>query len=222
MTTAVVSTPTAQPLTRRPSYAKYVGAKVLGAFGSLFFVLVVNFFLFRVLPGDPARTLGRGRFKTTEQLEAFRHTYGLDQSLSHQFLTFLQNTFTGQLGISLRYRVPVSDLILDRISQDIPFYRAILKKAVADGTVVFAAFAPVAAAVVLLWPTRWRTSRTKFCALLGRWKPTRSAPRRPSRSWRRQGSCWNSSAGGKGMCRKNPMRRSGRIARSIAGTSCSW
>ena len=39
-------------------------AKLLGALGSLFFVLVVNFFLFRVLPGDPARTLGRGRFRT--------------------------------------------------------------------------------------------------------------------------------------------------------------
>ena len=45
---------------------------MLGALGSLFFVLVVNFFLFRVLPGDPARTLGRGRFRTEEQLEAFR------------------------------------------------------------------------------------------------------------------------------------------------------
>ena len=32
----------------------------------------VNFFLFRVLPGDPARTLGRGRFRTEEQLEEFR------------------------------------------------------------------------------------------------------------------------------------------------------
>jgi peptide/nickel transport system permease protein len=114
VTTTVVSTPTTQPLTRRPSYAKYVGAKVAGAIGSLFFVLVVNFFLFRVLPGDPARTLGRGRFKTAEQLEAFRHTYGLDQSLFQQFLTFLQNTFTGHLGISLRYRVPVSELIMDR------------------------------------------------------------------------------------------------------------
>ena len=48
--------------------------------GSLFFVLVVNFFLFRVLPGDPARTLGRGRFRTAEQLETFKRTYGLDQS----------------------------------------------------------------------------------------------------------------------------------------------
>lgn len=115
MTSAFVSAAPAVPVTRRPSYAKYLGAKVLGAFGSLLFVLVVNFFLFRVLPGDPARTLGRGRFKTAEQLEAFRHTYGLDQPLFQQFMTFLRNTFTGQLGISLRYRVPVSDLILDRI-----------------------------------------------------------------------------------------------------------
>ena len=80
---------------------------MLGSIGSLFFVLVVNFFLFRVLPGDPARTLGRERFKTPEQMAAFRHTYGLDQSLPQQFVTFLKNTFTGQLGISLRYRVPV-------------------------------------------------------------------------------------------------------------------
>ncbi|NUR09787.1 MAG: ABC transporter permease [Nocardioidaceae bacterium] len=115
MTTAIVSTPTTQPVSGRTSYARFVGAKILGALGSLFFVLVVNFLLFRVLPGDPARTLGRGRFKTEEQLEAFRHTYGLDQPLLQQFLTFLHNTFTGDLGVSLRYRVPVSDLIWDRM-----------------------------------------------------------------------------------------------------------
>ena len=100
---------------KRRSYGRYVAGKVLGAVGSLGFVLVVNFFLFRVLPGDPARTLGRGRFRTEEQLEQFRATYGLDQPLPQQFLTYLQNTLTGDLGVSLRYRVPVSDLILDRM-----------------------------------------------------------------------------------------------------------
>jgi peptide/nickel transport system permease protein len=49
----------AQP--RRRGYASYVGLKVLGAMGSLIFMLVVNFFLFRVLPGDPAKSLGRSR-----------------------------------------------------------------------------------------------------------------------------------------------------------------
>ncbi|MFC5175451.1 ABC transporter permease [Nocardioides taihuensis] len=100
---------------RRASYARYVVGKVIGSVGSLFFVLVVNFFLFRVIPGDPARTLGRGRFRTEEQLEEFKAAYGLDQPLPQQFLTFLKNTFSGDLGVSLRYRVPVSDLIVDRL-----------------------------------------------------------------------------------------------------------
>src|SRR4051794_10531042 len=103
----------AQP--RRRGYASYVARKVLGAVGSLFFMLLVNFFLFRVLPGDPARTLGRGRLSTQAQIDAFNETYGLSQPLPQQFLTFLRNTFTGDLGISIKYRVPVSDLILDRL-----------------------------------------------------------------------------------------------------------
>ena len=105
----------AETSVRRGTYARYVGARVLGAIGSLFFVLVVNFFLFRVMPGDPARTLGRGRFRTEEQLQAFKATYGLDQPLIQQFFTFLKNTAQGDLGVSLRYRVPVSELILDRM-----------------------------------------------------------------------------------------------------------
>ena len=115
MTTLTASPEAAPTAVRRRSYARYVGGKVLGALGSLFFVLVVNFFLFRVLPGDPARTLGRGRFRTEEALDRFRSQYGLDQPLAQQFLTFLKNTFSGDLGVSLRYRVPVSDLIMDRI-----------------------------------------------------------------------------------------------------------
>jgi peptide/nickel transport system permease protein len=105
----------AHRVAKKRSYGRYVGAKLVGALGSLFFVLVVNFFLFRVLPGDPARTLGRGRFRTAEQLEEFKRTYGLDQSLPEQFVTFLKNTFTGELGVSLRYHVPVSELIADRM-----------------------------------------------------------------------------------------------------------
>ncbi|HEX5562323.1 MAG TPA: ABC transporter permease [Nocardioidaceae bacterium] len=115
MTTTLVTAPTTSPVGRHRSYGRYLAGKILGAVASLFFVLVVNFFLFRVLPGDPARTLGRGRFSSAAQLAEFRHTYGLDESLPRQFVTFLHNTFTGQLGISLRYRVPVGDLIWERL-----------------------------------------------------------------------------------------------------------
>ncbi|CUR60215.1 putative peptide transport system permease [metagenome] len=101
---------------RTRGYGPYVLGKLAGAVGSLFFMLVVNFFLFRVLPGDPARTLGRGRFTTEEQLNAFNQTYGLDQPLPQQFLTFLKNTVSGDLGVSVRYPgTPVSELLLDRM-----------------------------------------------------------------------------------------------------------
>jgi peptide/nickel transport system permease protein len=115
VTIGAVTEAPAPPRIRRRSYSRYAAGKALGALGSLGFMLVFNFFLFRVLPGDPARTLGRGRFTTPEQLEDFNRTYGLDQALPQQFVTYLQNTLTGDLGISLRYRVPVSDLIVDRM-----------------------------------------------------------------------------------------------------------
>lgn len=105
----------ARPAKGRGTYGRYLGGKVLGSLGSLFFMLVVSFFLFRVLPGDPARTLGRGRFTTPEQMEAFNQTHGLDQPLIQQFMTFLTNTLSGDLGISVKYNVPVSELIVDRM-----------------------------------------------------------------------------------------------------------
>jgi len=95
----------AQP--RGRGYLTYVGLKVLGAMGSLCFMLVVNFFLFRVLPGDPAKTLGRGRLTSQAQVDAFNKTYGLNEPLPQQFLTFLKNIVHGDLGISLQYRLPV-------------------------------------------------------------------------------------------------------------------
>ena len=104
-----------QQRARNRGYGRYVLTKVAGAAGSLAFMLVVNFFLFRVLPGDPARTLGRGRFTSSEQLKAFDKTYGLDESLPQQFVTYLGNLAHGELGISLKYRAPVSDLILERM-----------------------------------------------------------------------------------------------------------
>lgn len=106
----------ARPATKgRRSYGRYVGGKILGSLGSLAFVLVVNFFLFRVLPGDPAHTLGRGRLASPEQVAEFNRTHGLDQPLFQQFFTFLKNTLTGDLGISLKYNQPVSQQILQNL-----------------------------------------------------------------------------------------------------------
>jgi peptide/nickel transport system permease protein len=95
--------------------SRYVWGKVAGSLGSLAFMLVLNFFLFRVLPGDPVRTLARNRLVSQKQIDELTATLGLDQPLHVQFVTYLKNTFTGELGLSFKYRLPVSELIVDRL-----------------------------------------------------------------------------------------------------------
>ncbi len=95
--------------------SRWVASRVAASFGTLAFVLVFNFFLFRVLPGDPARNLTRNRQIPAEQVEQLRQDFGLDEPLLQQFLTYLKNTFTGELGISYKFRAPVSEVILDRL-----------------------------------------------------------------------------------------------------------
>jgi len=63
-------------------------------------ILSFNFFLFRIMPGDPARSIaGHGQL-TEEQRETVYRLFGLDQPLHIQFLLYLRNCFTGQLGYS--------------------------------------------------------------------------------------------------------------------------
>ena len=70
--------------------------------------------------------------------------------------------------------------------------------------------------------TSRRARETKFSAATRRWKPTRSQASRPRRTSSRHGSRMNSSWGGNGMWRKNPIRTSGRSSRRNSGTSCRW
>jgi peptide/nickel transport system permease protein len=112
---AEAETQPSQPGRRRSGRWRYIGSKLLGSFGALMFVIVFNFFLFRVIPTDPVRTLARNRLVSEEQVEELTRTLGLEESLPQQFLTYLQNTFTGEFGLSFRYRQPVGEIVLDRL-----------------------------------------------------------------------------------------------------------
>jgi len=78
------------------------------------FVLVgicaVTFLLIHAAPGDPARLIAGDR-AGPETLAAVRQEYGLDQPLPVQFLRYATGVFRGDIGVSLRYKRPVSDLI---------------------------------------------------------------------------------------------------------------
>ena len=72
--------------------AKFVLLKVGGALATLAFVVVFNFFLFRVVAGDPVASLFKGRNLTPTQREELRHQFGLDGTKLDQFWSYVQQT----------------------------------------------------------------------------------------------------------------------------------
>jgi peptide/nickel transport system permease protein len=94
------------------STARVVGSKVLRAVVTLAFVVVFNFFLFRLLPGDPIGLYTRGRNMDAEQIAALRAE--LNRPIWEQFLTYVRNPFDPGID-STRFSQPVWELIGERI-----------------------------------------------------------------------------------------------------------
>ncbi|RUV01910.1 ABC transporter permease [Mesorhizobium sp. M6A.T.Cr.TU.017.01.1.1] len=86
---------------------------------TLFMVAVLNFVLFRVIPGDPASLLlgGARTSVTAEQMEVQRQNWGLDRPLfPDQVVDYLSSTLRGDFGYSFKFRGRhVADLILERL-----------------------------------------------------------------------------------------------------------
>lgn len=90
---------------------RFVLGKTLGAASTLFFTLVVNFFLFRVVNDNPVDTLYRGRNLSETQEAALAERFGVNDSLGVQFVKYLRQTFSGDLGISFKSGRPVTEEI---------------------------------------------------------------------------------------------------------------
>lgn len=95
--------------------ARFVASKVGGAIATLAFVLVVNFFLFRVITDDPIGKMFRGRNLTPSQLQAKREQFELDGSKLEQFWAYIVQTLQGNLGDSITSGRPVRTEISDAI-----------------------------------------------------------------------------------------------------------
>jgi len=80
-----------------------------------FLVISFNFFLFRVLPGDPVRLLTREWLFDPETRLGLLRLYGLDKPLYMQYLIYIWNIFRGDWGLSFVYRVNVLNLVLERL-----------------------------------------------------------------------------------------------------------
>ncbi|WP_312363984.1 ABC transporter permease [Ensifer sp.] len=92
----------------------YLFARLLQIIPTFLLVMIFIFLLVRLLPGDPAIAMAEAK-ATDAQLEQIRHNLGLDQPLPIQFLVFVKNTLTGDLGRSIMLKAPVTEIILARL-----------------------------------------------------------------------------------------------------------
>jgi len=113
---------------------RYLLKKIGWAFLTVGFVIVLNFFLFRILPGDPARMV-RDPHLTQEVVETIRIRSGLDKPiinciediaplrvgscfinpLETQFFRYVINLLQGELGTSFHTQRPVADVLAENL-----------------------------------------------------------------------------------------------------------
>jgi len=93
---------------------RWLAGKTLAALLTLVFVIIFNFFLFRVM-GDPTTQLARLPNASPEEIAKLRADYGIDKPLPAQFLDYAGDTLTLDLGISQRSREPVWEEIKDAL-----------------------------------------------------------------------------------------------------------
>jgi peptide/nickel transport system permease protein len=92
---------------------RYVLSKIGQALATLAFVVAFNFFLFRVMPGDPVRLLARaqGLELSREAIRELIADLGLNKPMLAQFWDYLGDTLRGNFGDSFIYGEPVTTII---------------------------------------------------------------------------------------------------------------
>ena len=92
----------------------YAVRRLLQMIPVLLGVLVMNFILIHIAPGDPASFLA-GLEAPVALVERLRIEWGLNKPLHEQLFIYLSRFFRGDLGDSYRFRQPVIEVILDRL-----------------------------------------------------------------------------------------------------------
>jgi peptide/nickel transport system permease protein len=92
----------------------YLAVRLAQIVPTFFLIMIIVFFLARFLPGDPTSAV-LGIRATDEAVARINAELGLDRPMIEQFGIFLHNFVRGDLGDSIVLKVPVMDLILERM-----------------------------------------------------------------------------------------------------------
>jgi peptide/nickel transport system permease protein len=102
----------------------YLGRRVAQAAITIAGIVLLNFVLFRMMPGSPERILLRNPNMSQAAIEAQKERWGLDKPLvPDQLLAYVGTTLQGDLGESFKYRGrPVTEVIGTRIGPTIVLF----------------------------------------------------------------------------------------------------
>ncbi|HLR53935.1 MAG TPA: ABC transporter permease [Pseudogracilibacillus sp.] len=92
----------------------YVIRRILLLLVTLMLVSLITFFVFQIMPGNPARIMLGTEASDTEVLQLEKQL-GLDKPLLIQYTDWMKGIITADFGVSIKYSKPVSDLILSRL-----------------------------------------------------------------------------------------------------------
>ncbi|WKU06595.1 ABC transporter permease [Micromonospora sp. HUAS LYJ1] len=93
---------------------RFVLRRLLQSVVVLLGVTLVVFLLLQLVPGDPVRVSLGTRFDQ-QTYDALRERSGLDRPLAVQYLNYVGNALTGDLGVSFRSGQPVTTIVLERL-----------------------------------------------------------------------------------------------------------
>jgi peptide/nickel transport system permease protein len=110
---------------------RYLGKRLLVSVATVVGIVIVVFFIVRVLPGDAA-VVRAGPYANEEKVQQIREQYGLDDPILVQFKDYMVGVFTGDLGTSIRTNGDVTSELLERLpaSLELAFYSVLLAAAI--------------------------------------------------------------------------------------------
>ena len=121
---------------------RYLLARLAWAVPIVFAILVINFLIIHIVPGDPIQALVGDFPAPPGYAEQVRREFGLDRPIAVQLGLYLQNLGVGNLGFSFANRQPVLGLILDRAEITLLLMLPALTAAALLGIVLALAAAP--------------------------------------------------------------------------------
>ncbi|MDD2546011.1 MAG: ABC transporter permease [Burkholderiaceae bacterium] len=122
-------------------------------------VVIFNFFLLQLVPGDAADVIAaESGAATAETMAQLRTHFGLDLPLLDRLLAYLNNLAHLHLGISPRHNQPVLDLIGGRLGRTLLLMLTALSMALAVGVLLGTAMS--------LWVGQWQDRVLSVLALL--------------------------------------------------------